>query len=381
MVSYEELFEASLCRQSDKWTKDTLSGLPTCKGVFLFADISGRPIQLLQSANLRRTVQAKLLHEEPTTSSRKTDLSFLTARIFYITCYNYFQLQLTYIRSAHAVFQKSANNWIQLPKPSFAAIETDAYLPFLHVSENPKTHPNRKVFGLFPTRKAAAAFCETLNTIFGLCRNPSLLKSGKEASCPYLQMETCPGPCLQKKERGAYLKAVEQACLTAAGNIQSTIENLHREMIQTAQLMQFERAALLKKHSQNLEKLTRNDFRWVRDLQDLCILCMDFDTKRKVAGKNKKYQLYKAWKITATSVHELGIFVPRTPEQTASFLTHTWTQGETVVYAENTTEHLATLSLFLFRSEPPGLWLAAGQSPPAGVFEKLSETFRLDANC
>ena len=380
MSSYEELFEASLCREPDKWTKNTLSGLPTCKGVFLFADVSGQPIQLLQSANLRRTIQAKLLHEEPTALNRKTDISQLAAKIFYTCCYNYFQLQLTYIQFAHAVFHKSANNWIQLPRPSFAAIDTDAYLPFFYVSENPQTHVNRKVFGLFTTRKAAAEFCETLNTVFGLCRNPSLLKSGKENSCPYLQMETCPGPCLQDKEREPYLNAVEQACLTAAGKIQSEIQNLHREMIQAANSMRFEQAALLKKHSHSLENLTRNDFRWVQNLQDLCILYVDLDAKRKIAGKNKKRQRYKACKITAESVQELGIFVPRTASQTASFLAHTWDQGQKVVSAKNTAEHLATLSLFLFRSNTPGLWLAADQTPPAKVFEELSETFKLDVS-
>ena len=380
MVSYEELFEASLCRESDKWTKTTLSGLPTCKGVFLFADVSGRPIQLLQTANLRRTVQAKLLHEEPTASNRKTDISQPAAKIFYTCCYNYYQLQLTYIQFAHAVFQKNANNWIQLPKLSFAGIDADACLPFFYASENPQTHVNRSMFGLFPTRKAAAEFCEILNAVFGLCRNPSLLKTGKENSCPYLQMKTCPGPCLQNKEQGTYLNAVEQACLTAAGNIPSAIQNLHREMIQASKSMRFEEAALLKKHSQSLEKLTRNDFRWVRNLQDLCILYVDLDAKRKIAGKNKKRQRYKAYKITAESVQELGIFVPRVASQTASFLAHTWDQGQKAVYAKNTTEHLAMLSLFLFRSNTPGLWLAADQTPPAKVFEELSETFKLDVS-
>ena len=59
----EELFDHSLHRESNEWTKDTLSGLGACKGVLLFTHADGQPIQLLQAASIRRTAQAKLLEE------------------------------------------------------------------------------------------------------------------------------------------------------------------------------------------------------------------------------------------------------------------------------------------------------------------------------
>ncbi|MBL7215106.1 MAG: UvrB/UvrC motif-containing protein [Phycisphaerae bacterium] len=371
----EELFEASLCIESNEWTKDTLSGLPACKGVLFFTDASDQPIQLLQVANLRRTAQAKLIHEEPLWPHRKTDISELTTKIFYTCCDNNFEMQLTYIQLAHAVFQKNAGDWIQLPKISLAVIETDSYLPFFYVSDNPKTDENRKAFGLFPSRKAAAAFCETLNAVFELCRNPSLLNTGRETSCPYLQMQTCPGPCLGTGNRKSYSDAVQRACTAAAGQIDSTTQQLYEQMNLSAQSMRFEQAATLKKQIESLKQLTGNDFTWVHDLQNLCVLHIDIGAKRKITGKNKKRQLYKAWKITAKDIYELGIFVPQTPEQVMSFLNRRWNDGQKFVYSPTHKEHLAVLSLFLFRSNPSGLWLDCTQKIPEddltnGLFHK-----------
>ncbi len=102
MKSYEALFQASLCIENDEWTKDTLAALPTCRGVLLFADTSGQPIQLLQAANCRRTAQARLLRDLSETGlKKKADVSDLTTVIYYICCYNHFLNQVTYTQLAH----------------------------------------------------------------------------------------------------------------------------------------------------------------------------------------------------------------------------------------------------------------------------------------
>ena len=376
----EELFEDSLCIESNEWTKDTLSGLPTCKGVLLFVNASGQPIQLLQVASLRRTALAKLIaSDELPSGSRKTDISELTAKIYYVSCHNNIQSQLTYIRLAHTIFEKDASDWIQLPKPSFSIIEMDDSLPYFYVSDILPINKKRKVFGFFPNRKTASLFCKILNTVFVLCRNPSLLNSGKEASCPYLQMETCPGPCLDMTLREKYSDAVRKACDTASGKIQSTIESLHEQMSQAAQSMQFEKAALVRKKIERLKKLTTHDFCWIRNLENLCILHIDLDRKRKIAGKNRKRQLYKAYQITTENIYELGTFVPKTPEQIMSFLNHTWNQGQEIVYTFKTKEHLATLSLSLFRSGRSGLWLdCTSVIPKDCLCEQLHEVFGIN---
>jgi hypothetical protein len=162
---YEELFDSSVDLEQHHWTPDALTDIPTCKGVLLFLDSNDQPIQLLQTANLRRTARTKLFHHDENIT-RKTDISNLTNKIFWRCGYNDFMTQTAYVQLAYALFEKQSDNWVQLPRPCFSAIEMDSYLPYFDVSNNPVISENRIVYGLFPSRKAAAEFSKTLNSVF-----------------------------------------------------------------------------------------------------------------------------------------------------------------------------------------------------------------------
>ena len=193
--------------------------------------------------------------------TRKTDISTLTNNIFWRCCYNNFMTQAAYVRLAHALFEKQANDWIQLPRPCFSVIEMDSFLPYFDVSSNPAMSENRMVHGLFPTRKAAAEFSKTLNSVFCLCQNPMLLKTGRESSCPYLQMMKCPKPCLDPAQKESYLKRCCKATKVANGQIEPSLNALGQRMDTAANAMDFEKASELKKQIDQLKKLQKPDYR------------------------------------------------------------------------------------------------------------------------
>jgi hypothetical protein len=356
-VPYEELFDSSVTLKQHKWTHDALAELPTCKGVLLFANPSGKPIQLLEAANCRRTAQAKLLREDTDPATRKANVSDLTIVIYYTRCYNNFLSQITYIQLAHTVFGKEAADWIQLPKISLAAIEMDAFLPYFYVTDSASEFVGQHRFGLFPSPKAAADFCEILNTVFILCRNPALLKSGKEPSCPYLQMQTCPGPCLNETLRAGYAEAVNQATQTAAGNIEIPQQQLQQQMQQASKQMEFEQAQRCKKKLDLLQKLTRPDYQHVHPLKDLCFLHIDTGPKVSIEGQKRKTQQLMWFKVTAQGAFHLGDFVPDTENSIAEFLETSWTKNLTPLPLKDSKERLSVLSLQLFRSQRPGIWV------------------------
>jgi hypothetical protein len=354
---YEEQFDSSVVLKQNNWTQDALAGLPTCKGVLLLADPSGKPIQLLEAANCRRTAQAKLLHEDTDPATRKTDVSDLTTVIYYTCCYNHFLSRITYTQLARAVFGKDAANWIQLPKISLAAIEMNAFLPYFYITDAQTEHHDPKRFGLFPSRKAAADFCEILNTVFVLCRNPALLKTGKEPSCPYLQMQTCPGPCLNETLRAGYAEAVHQAAQTAAGTIEIPQQQLQQQMQQASKRMEFEQAQRCKKKLDLLEKLTRPDFQYVHPLEDLCFLHIDTGPKVSIEGQKRKPQQLMWFKVTSQGAFHLGDFVPDMENSIAEFLETRWTKNLTPLPLKDRKERLSVLSLQLFKNNPSGIWI------------------------
>lgn len=356
-MAYEALFEAFVRIQNNEWTKDTLAEIPTCKGVLLFTDSTGRPIQLLQAAGCRRTAQAKLLHEETESPARKADVSTLATTIYYTCCHNNFLTQQTYTQLAHEVFGKDVNNWIQLPKVSLAAIDTDAFLPYFYVSDAIGRQTSRHCFGLFPTRKAVADFCELLNTAFVLCRNPALLKTGREQSCPYLQMQTCPGPCLNADLRQDYANTVKQAVETAAGNLEQEQQQAQQQMLQCSKQMDFENAQRCKKKLDLLNKLSRPDLQHVHRLKDVCFLHIDAGPKEKPEGAKRKIQQLMWFKVTAEKTHYLGNCVPETEDDIKQFIETNWAAEQNPLPCRSAAEHLAILSLQLFRSNRPGHWI------------------------
>jgi excinuclease UvrABC nuclease subunit len=265
--------------------------------------------------------------------------------------------QLHYIRLAHALFDKVADTWIQLPTPTFAVIDLDAPLPYFYVSNDPDVTEKRIVFGLFPNRKAAFNFTETLNAVFCLCRNPSLLKSNRQSGCPYLQMKSCPGPCLDPAQQEVYRVRVRQSLAGANRRIASILHDLEHRMHNAASTMDFEKANDLKKQIDLLTKIQTPNYRWVHNLKNFSVLHVDKSSKRPVEGSKRKVLHYRWLKIVSGAVYDLGDFVPESHDDVNRFLEQKWSTAPEILYAHKTREHLGNLAYFLFRSKPGGFWL------------------------
>ena len=372
--AYEELFDSSVALEQQYWTPDVLADIPTCKGVLLFVDANHHPIQLLQTANLRRSARVKLSQQDESIS-RKTDISNLTNKIFWRCCYNNFMTQAAYVRLVYDLFEKQANGWIQLPRPCFSVIEMDSFLPYFDVSSNPAMSENRMVHGLFPTRKAAAEFSKTLNSVFCLCQNPMLLKTGRESSCPYLQMMKCPKPCLDPAQKESYLKRCCKATIVANGQIEPSLNALGQRMDTAANAMDFEKASELKKQIDQLKKLQKPDYRWVHNLKNLSVLHMDRTFKKSIEGQRQRIQQYQWFKINAEAIYDWGSFTPTSRQDIDRFLEQNWTAGSAVPFAGDTGKHLANLAFFLFQSKSSGVWVDCSDGIMGDKFYPEIETF------
>jgi len=352
----EELFDSSVALDQDNNTPDALADIPTCKGVLLFTDSSDTPIQLLQAANLRRTARVKLFRQDEGISKR-TDISKLASKIYWRCCYNDFLTQTSYIQIAYALFERQAGDILQLPRPCFSVIEMDSYLPFFDVSSSPEKSEKRIIYGLFPSRKATGEFSKTLNSVFCLCQNPTLLNTGRESSCPYLQMMKCPKPCLDPSQKESYLERCHEAIKNANGQIESSLNTLGQRMNKASKSMNFEKASELRKKIDQLKKLQKPDFRWVHDLNNYSILHVDRTFKKSIEGKRKRIQQYQWFKINSEAIYDLGFFSPASRQEIDCFLKENWTTGFVIPFPENIKKHLSNLSFFLYRTKSSGVWV------------------------
>ncbi len=373
----KELFEASVALEGNEWNSEVLSAVPACKGVLLFADEAFAPIQLLQSANLRRTAQARLIRDDTASPIRKTDLSQCTRHVFFICCHNDFSTHLELLKITHTPSGKSFDEAVRLPRTSFAAIDLNAPLPYFYVSSSPSCDSRRKAWGLFPSRKSAQDFCLSLNSGFCLCRNPQLLQTGHEPSCPYLQMQQCPGPCLGNILRDSYMRQTAEAILAADGSLEEPVQRLTHAMKQAASERQFEQAQSLKERLGMLSKLRDSVCPWTDNLERFCLLHADRGPKVEPQTGRRKLQQFIVWKITRTQIHEVGRFTEAERESWMQSFAGRWATPTALSVGLNAQQHFGLLSLLLFRSKPQGLWINASKKvPEAGdVFETTLSLF------
>lgn len=367
----QELFEGCLEIDPARQTAEVLSHpdkpLPTCKGVVLFADASDRSVCFLIAANIRRTARHRLFPPEAATLSKRADISPLVRRIYYQCCYNDFASTLKYYHICRLLYPDSWDTLITFPKLRFVRIDLSAQWPNFSATEKPLIADGQKTFGPFDTRKSANAYITALRTAFGLCHRPDLIDSpDRAAACPYLQMHTCPAPCVGNISRHDYSLQIDKAVSTAGGQSAQYADRIRDEMMQHAAQKQFEAAADLKKRLAALDLLKRSQYRWTRDISKLAILHIDRWARISPPGKKRKSQSYAAYLIKDGLVLDCGTFLLDDFTGVYRTLRDHLEEPTGQIASEELAETLAITASFLYRSNPPGIWIncSADETPP-----------------
>ena len=384
-MKLEELFESSLQIDTHTQTPEVLignKGLPTAKGVLLFADDSDVPIQLLIAANLRRTAVARLFSQtDDPAISKRTDITGITRKIYYAPCFNDFKSLLTYYYISREIYPKSYKEALRLGRVSYVKIDMSAKWPCFVREERSFLGSNEKKFGPFPTRKSAAEFIEILQNAFLLCQRPRLINSKqKAASCPYLQMRCCPSPCVGNISRDEYMDQINAAVSAAAGDTQKQAEGLKFRMIELSQKTEFQEAQEVKKQLQYLKKLNNHSYIWTHDLGEWSALHIDRSAKVKLEGKRKKEQTYSAFFIRNGDICQLDPFTLDSVEQLSDRLLEVSSEPIKNVDIDSSNELMSLTAFSLYRSKPAGVWIdcSGGYIPPADKIAKaICERFAI----
>lgn len=373
----EELFDGSLDIDPNLQRNQALAhlaALPACKGVILFSDSHGRPVQLLIAANMRRTARARLYTEDVDTPSKRPEIASIVTRIFYVCAYNDFNAALTHYNIAKNTWPGSYTDQISFPKLSLVKIDPSASWPAFSIVTSPSASDEEIVFGPFQSRRSATEFVTALENAFSLCHRPELVSNpAKAASCPYLQMEKCPAPCVGNIPRDQYQLQIEDAISAASGNADKLKCKLQEKMERYCGELKFEEANNIKNQIDQLELIARPSYKWTGRLEDLAVLHIDLSAKVKIKGKRKKTQMLAAYLITEASIHEFAPFDLVEIEQFHKSLSKELDaaalesgSGDRKTWIER----IRLLCSFLYRSKPPGLWIncsenSGGQIPDA----------------
>ena len=369
------LFEGCRTIEPAGLTNDISKELPSSRGLVLFANSANEPIQLLCAANIRRTARARLITEPAETSSkRKTSITEIATRIYYLSCFCDFRTSLKYYEIARILFGDNYTDLLAFGKTWFLKIDIGTEWPNFSVTDKPVIDTSKKVFGPFCTHKSAADFKHALQEAFLLCRCPNLISNPKKVkSCPYFQMQTCLRPCSGNISRSQYLEQTT-AAIRAIGNMDEQRTVLNNQMQQFSARLDFEQAQNVKKQLDNLNLLDRDSYKWVSELNSLAILHINKSAKIKVPKQKRKVQTYAAFLIRAGEVIELADFkIEETRALYESIKEKVSAPITTFGNSEEFAEKLSIASYYLYRSNRSGIWLKCEKIASA---EEITEAIK-----
>jgi len=373
---FHSLFDGCLDIDPTQAAADLVRTLPSGKGILLFADSSDRPIQLLLSASVRAAAAARLAPQAGPATTRKADPSAVIARIYHLRTFCDFRSTLRYRQVAMELYPNEYRSMMNLGRLSLVRIDLSAPWPYFAVTQRAAPSPDARVYGPFPSHKSAIAMAQALNHAFLLCREPSLaIEPEKARSCSYLQMGTCPAPCVGRSPRADYLKRVESAMQAAAGQRQSAIADLTQHMRSLADERRFEEANHVKLSLQSLQILTERTYDWTTELSRLAVLHVDRSGRVAAQGSRKLAQSYAAFVIRPGRIDEMEDFtMPQLAARMAD-LPHVLTEpcpAAEPMFADS----LAMLESFLYRSTPPGIFVELSRPPTVeGIALQLEKRF------
>ncbi|MBN1816290.1 MAG: UvrB/UvrC motif-containing protein [Sedimentisphaerales bacterium] len=377
---FEGLFEQEL--PIDPLQEDLASQcsvLPTCKGIVLLADENRQPVQLLMAANMRRTALARLCQTDPEIPRKKADLSNITRHIFFLSCHNSFRSSLTHLRIARRIWPDRYLEQVILPRQQYIRIDPSALWPVFTVSSKPFADGSELILGLFPGRKSADELIQTLLDVFEICKRPDLIASPEQAkSCPYLQMNTCPAPCVGRISREDYLSRITMAIGAITNHRTEIIGQMNQQMQQYARQMDFEKARSFKDRLERLRILGRPAYTWTDDLSKLTLLHIDRSARRKIEGKRNLKQGWAAFVVRSDRIEESADFFLDDLESVLQNIQSIVHDDKEMHPSRHAAEELALVGFHLFRSRPEGVWINITSQLPSAeqVYRQIQERYR-----
>ncbi len=350
--------------------------IPNERGVLLFCDENNNPVQLLSAASLRRTAISRL---EPSTeeksSRRDLRLHEIIRNIYFTATYCEFKTLRLHELAARTFFDDPAEH-IKLPGVNFVSIDLSDSWPNFRISPRPGRDLSN-TFGPFMNGPSARRFAESLREIFDLCKRPALVDDPqKAASCPYLQMDRCPAPCVGKIEKDLYLDQVRSAADAFPNGIANLKENITRQMETAAKEMRFEDAQRCKKKLQAAKALLGKEYEFSSRIENLLILHVDKTARIKVEGRRKKLQLFEAFLFTQSGLCAIPPFAPDKPDQLLSELRAAQDHNQPCTNADSANQKpeknarkadlaksLQLASACMYKKHPAGVWQNLSHCP------------------
>lgn len=229
--------------------KEKINSIPNAPGVYFFKDEAGSIIYIGKAANLKHRIQSHFAARDASLKSGSM-IEQICGIDYIITASE----EEALLYEAHL---------IKKYKPKFNVVfRDDKTYPLLKLTmaeEYPRLFITRGkkddgalYFGPFTNAKLLKRALALMRKIFPL-RTCNKMPSG---ACLNYHLKQCLAPCINKGNKEAYQKAVEDIVMFLEGNRKQLITNLNQRMAQYSSSREFEKALLAREQIKALLSLT-----------------------------------------------------------------------------------------------------------------------------
>jgi len=244
-----------------------LKDLPAKWAVYLMADETNQPVQLLCVKNLRYSLKRRLGDGQMVGMSKRVDYRSLVRKIYWRRVDSAFEADAVYLEAAREFFPKTYRGMHGFSPAWFIHINPDANFPRYTKTINLDIQTGMLI-GPIEDKHSAGKLIEDVVDWFDLCRYYNILVQSPDArACAYKEMGKCPAPCDGSISMESYRHLIQWSAQTIISPRQLIEDNTQR-MQQAASDLEFEAAAKIKSYVDSLSKLGKGSLRHVRLLRD-----------------------------------------------------------------------------------------------------------------
>jgi hypothetical protein len=341
-----------------------LVAVPAKWVVYLMTDADDRPVQLLCVKNLRASLKRRLGGQETvldaaatsdppadvtggvaaTGLSRRVDYRQIVRRVYWRRVDSAFESDVAYLEAARAIFPQTYQGMVGFRPAWFVHVNPETTYPRYTKTVDPVAKAGT-YFGPLEDKHAAQKLVHTMENLFDLCRDYSILtQSPHGGPCAWRQMNKCVGPCDGSVSLDAYRDLVAHSAAVLS-DPESHVEAEQHRMKQAAAELDFEAAARIKAFAEQLGQLRKGPYRHVRRLEAFRFVSLQRGPRSNTA---------KVFLITPGAIEQIACLVSE-PAKPAELLRHALAlssdRAGAHVTAPEGVERLGVVAHHLFQSK------------------------------
>jgi excinuclease ABC subunit C len=300
--------------------KEIQASLPQEPGIYQYFDENGHLLYVGKAKNIRKRVSSYFLSNNGHTLKTIE----LVQKIK--------DIQFTIVDSEHDAFILE-NELIKNYQPKYNInLKDDKTYPYIIIKKEnfPRVFLTRRkmndgstYIGPFTNVLAVRELIDHIKHTIPLrtCTlplTPKNIEQGKFKVCLEYHLGNCLGPCQGYQTLAEYNESIEQVQHLLKGNVKPVIANLKTQMLQQANNMAFERAAITKKKIEELENYQTKSAIYIKQLHAMDVFTIAHDADQAYVS----YLMIENGRIIQTHILPLTVPIEENIETILSFAIH-----------------------------------------------------------